>query len=108
MAQERKEHLVFVKTTPTRQHGMGVNLPEDNRKTKIQINDQGGAIGQIEGSLNDRKVYESVSTSRLVNHTNTYTKRCSHTHILMTSNRGNTLVIIAQQDVLCRWKTHAL
>lgn len=86
MAQERKEHLVFVKTTPTRQHGMGVNLPEDNRETEIQINDQGGAIGQmekkkkkIEGSLNDRKVYESVSTSRLVNHTNTYTKRCSHT-----------------------------
>lgn len=84
MAQERKEHLVFVKTTPTRQHGMGVNLPEDNRETEIQINDQGGAIGQmekkkIEGSLNDRNVYESVSTSRLVNHTNTYTKRCSHT-----------------------------
>lgn len=27
---------------------MGVNLPEDNRETEIQINDQGGAIGQME------------------------------------------------------------
>lgn len=63
---------------------------------------------KIEGSLNDRKVYESVSTSRLVNHTNTHTHKEMLTHILMTSNRGNTLVIIAQQDVLCRWKTHAL
>lgn len=40
--------------------------------------------------------------------TQTHTQRDAHTHILMTSNRGNTLVIIAQQDVLCRWKTHAL
>lgn len=40
--------------------------------------------------------------------TQTHTHKEMLTHILMTSNRGNTLVIIAQQDVLCRWKTHAL
>ena len=70
MAKERKQHLFFVKTPPTRQDRMGVDLQEET-ETDLWMDgwmDDGWLVGvgrrpdgKKDVSLNDRKVRESVS-----------------------------------------------
>lgn len=101
MAQKRKQHLFLIKTSPARQDRMGVNLQEET-ETEIWMDDQEAAEARWKKGCESQQ-RESLSLCLLCSRVNKYGCTndwiCMHIHTLLTFNRGNTLVIIPQQDV---------